>query len=134
MDTKLANSGTKSILSISAVVGMLFAGNAAVAKDYGVTVEIHVSAKGLDLSQPADARTFYKRITEAAWVACTRADRVDLLPVDDVKRCCEKALSSAIRSAKAAPLTQIYLASHTPQEAAAYGIDTPTQMVAVPRR
>jgi UrcA family protein len=134
MFTKLAVAGARSILGFAAVAGMLFAGNAAVAKDYNVTVAIHVSAKGLDLSQPADARTFYTRLEKAAWVACTRGDRVNLVPVDDVKGCCEKALGGAIRSAKAPTLAQIYLATHTPQEAAAHGIDMPTQIAAVPRR
>lgn len=134
MYTKLAVAGTRSILGIAVLAGLLFADKAAVAKDYNVTVAIHVSAKGLDLSQPTDAGIFYKRLKDAAWVACTRADRVNLLPVDDVKGCCGKALAGAIRSARTATLTQIYLADHTPQEAAAYGIQMPTQMVAVPRR
>jgi UrcA family protein len=134
MYTKLAVAGARSILGFAAVAGMLFAGNAPVAKDHNVTIAIHVSAKGLDLSQPADARTFYTRLENAAWVACTRGDRVNLVPVDDVKGCYEKALGGAIRSAKAPTVTQIYLATHTLQEAAAHGIDMPTQIAAVPVR
>jgi UrcA family protein len=134
MYTKSAISGTKSILAFAAVAGMLCAGNAAVANDHNVTVAIHVSAKGLDLTQPADARTFYTRLENAAWVACTRGDRVDLVPVNDVKGCYEKALGGAIRSAKAPMLTRIYLATHTLQQAAAHGIEVPPQIAAVPPR
>lgn len=101
------------------------------ARDHSVTVVLHVSAKGLDLSQPADARTFYSRLANAAaWIACTRGNRVDLLPVDDLKGCYEGALGRAIRSAKQPTLTQIYLATHAPQEAAAQGIHIPAQLAA----
>src|SRR5262249_44826481 len=106
----------------------------AAAKDHNVTVAIHVSTEGLDLGQPADARTFYMRIKNAAWVACTRGDRADLLPVDDLKACYEKALAGAIRSAKVATLTQIYLATHTLQEAVAHRIDVPAQIAGVTPR
>jgi len=127
MYTKIASKSAWSLLGAAAVVCTLFAGNVA-AKD--VTVAIHVSTTGLDLSQPADASTFYTRLENAAWVACTRGDRVNLVPVDDVKGCYEKALGGAIRSAKAPTLTQIYLANHTLQEAAAHGIGVPAQVAA----
>jgi UrcA family protein len=134
MYTKLAAEGARSILGCAAVAGILLAGNAAAAKDHNVTVAIHVSTEGLDLGQPADARTFYTRLEKAAWVACTRGNRAGLVPVDDLKGCYEKALGSAIRSAKAPTLTQIYLATHTIQEAAARGIDVPTQIAGVTPR
>jgi UrcA family protein len=134
MYTKLAVAGARSILGVAAVAGMLFAYNAAAAKDHNVTVAIHVSTEGLDLSQPPDARTFYTRLENAAWVACTRGNRVNLVPVDDVKGCYEKALGGAISRSKVPMLTQIYLATHTLQEAAARGIDVPTQIAAVPPR
>lgn len=130
MYTKLAVAGARLILGVAVVAGVLFAGNAAVAKDHNVTVAIHVSAKGLDLSQPAGAWTFYTRLENAAWVACTRGDRVNLVPVDDVRGCYEKALGEAISSAKVPMLTQIYLATHTLREAAARGINVPAQMAA----
>jgi UrcA family protein len=130
MYTKLAVAGARSILGFATVAGVLFGGNAAAAKNHDVTVAIHVSTAGLDLSQPADASTFYRRLENAAWVACTRGDRVNLVPVDDVRGCCEKALGGAIRSAKALTLTQIYLATHTLKEAAAHGIDVPAQVAA----
>jgi hypothetical protein len=61
-------------------------------------------------------------------VACTRANRVNLEPVDDPYRCSEKALGGAIRSARLPLLTQIYLQTHTPQESARYGIEVPVQV------
>ena len=130
MYTKLAAAGARSILGFGAVAGILFAGNAAAAKDHNVTVAIHVSTAGLDLSQPVDARTFYTRLENAAWVACTRGNRADLVPVDDLKGCYEQALGGAIRSVKAPTLTQIYLATHTLQEAAARGVEVPAPLVA----
>jgi UrcA family protein len=112
------------VLSAAAIACPLFAGNVA-AKDYTVTVAIHVSTQGLDLSQPADARKFYTRLENAAWVACTRGNRVNLVPIDNLKGCCEKALAGAIRSASVPTLTQIYLANHSVQEAVAGGIVAP---------
>jgi UrcA family protein len=112
------------VLGAAAIACPLFAGNVA-AKDYKVTVAIHVSTQGLDLSQPGDARTFYTRLKNAAWVACTRGNRVDLIPSDNPGLCAEKALAGAIRSASVPTLTQIYLASHTIQEAVAGGVLVP---------
>jgi|SRR5271170_6314860 UrcA family protein len=117
------------ILGAAAIACPLFAGNVA-AKDYKVTVAIHVSTQGLDLSQPTDARTLYTRLENAAWVACTRGDRVNLVPSDDPKGCYEKALGDAIHSANAPLLTQVYLATHTLREAAARGINVPAQIAA----
>jgi UrcA family protein len=98
------------------------------AKD--VTVAIQVRAHGLDLTKSADAKTFYRRLQNAAWVACTRGNRVDLEPVDDLRGCVEKAIGGAIRSAKTPLLTQIYLETHTLRDAAKYGIEVPTQLAA----
>jgi UrcA family protein len=112
------------VLGAAAIACPLFAGNVA-AKDYKVTVAIHVSTQGLDLSQPADARTFYMRLENAAWVACTRGNRVDLVPSDNPGACAQKALAGAIRSASVPTLTQIYLAKHSVQEAAVDGILVP---------
>jgi hypothetical protein len=93
----------RSLLSVVAIACTLYAGNVA-AKDRVVTIELHVKADGLDLSQAADARTFYTRS--------------------------EKALAGAIGSIKVPLLTQIYLATHTPQQAAMYGIHVPVQIAA----
>jgi UrcA family protein len=130
MYTKLAIARARLILGVAVVAGILFATNSAVAKDYDVTVVLHVSTKGFDLSKPTDARTFYARLENAAWVACTRGNRVDLLPVDNLKRCYERALGGAIRSTKAPTLTQIYLETHTLREAAAQGVNVSAHLAA----
>jgi UrcA family protein len=115
------------VLASAAVACALLAG-VTVAKDYKVKVAIHVSTQGLDLSQPADAQTFYTRLEHAAYVVCTHGNRVDLVPADDENRCYEKALGEAIRAAKMPLLTQIYLETHTLQDAAARGIEVPAQV------
>jgi len=120
---------TQSFWLAAAVACTLFAGHLA-AKDHTVTVALHVSAQGLDLSQPADAEKFYARLKNAAWVVCTRGNRVNLKPEDDPMSCAEHSLGAAIRSANVPALTQIYLATHTLQQAAAYGIKIPLQAAA----
>jgi UrcA family protein len=110
---------------------LLFACDAATADDQNVSVAIHVSAAGLDLSRPSDARVFYARIKDAAWTACTRGNRVNLRPVDNVNRCVEQSLAAAIRSTRLPLLTQTYLATHTPEEAALYGVDKPNRIAGV---
>lgn len=123
MSTEKTASNARWLASIAAVACALAAGGA-VAKDHNVTVALHVSTEGLDLSQSAGAHTFYTRLENAAWVACTRGNRADLVPVDNPRRCYEDALGSAIRAAKQPLLTQIWLGTHTLQEAAVQGIDT----------
>jgi UrcA family protein len=129
MYTRTAAVSARSLTGAAAIACALIAGNVA-AKDHRVVVAIHVSAQGLDLSQPADAQTFYTRLKQAAWVACTDGNRVDLVPSDNLQGCYEKALGGAIRSTSVPTLTQIYLANHTLQQAAALGILLPAQMVA----
>jgi UrcA family protein len=127
MYAKTAITSSRLLVGAATVVCTLFGSNVT-AKDHNVTVAIRVSTQGLNLSQPADAQAFYTRLQNAAWVACTRGNRVNLVPVDDVKGCYEKALGGAIGAAKAPTLTQIYLATHTLQEAAAHGIEVPAQI------
>jgi UrcA family protein len=124
VNTSTVVMSARALLGAATVASLLFAGSVA-AKDYTVTVALHVSAEGLDLSHSVDAHTMYSRLRNAAYVACTRADRVGLAPVDDLNGCYQKALGDAIRSVKAPMLTQIYLATHTLQEAAARGIEVP---------
>jgi UrcA family protein len=128
--SKLAVAPARSILVVAAVAGMLFGGNAAAAEDHKVTVAIHVSTRGLDLSLPAGAHQFYTRLQIAAGVACTHGNRVDLKPAPDPVGCYEKALGDAIRSANVPLLTQVYLETHTLRQAAARGIDVPAQVAA----
>jgi len=129
MYTETASTSGWSVLGAAAVICTLFGGNVA-AKDHEVTVAIHVSTKELNPSHPADARIFYTRLKNAAWVACTRGNRVNLAPVDNLQVCLEKALGGAIRSVKAPMLTQIYLETHPLQEAAKYEIEVPAQLAA----
>jgi len=103
---------TRSRLGAAAIACALFAGTVA-AED--LSIALHVSAQGLDLSQPADAQTFYNRLNYAARVVCTDGNRVDLVPLDNPKGCIDKALATAIRSVNAPMLTQIYVANHTAQ-------------------
>ena len=124
MNTSTVVMNARALLGAATVASLLFAGSVA-AEDYTVTVALHVSAEGLDLSQSVGAHTLYSRLKNAAYVVCTRADRVGLAPVDDFNGCYQKALADAIRSVKAPMLTQIYLATHTLQEAAARGIEVP---------
>jgi UrcA family protein len=105
-------------------------GGAAVAADKKVTVALHVRTEGLDLRQPEGAKAFYGRLREAAYVVCTRGTRVDLAPVDNEQRCYEQALGKAIQAARQPLLTQLYLADHTLQQAAAFGIQPPVEVAA----
>lgn len=107
----------------------LFAGTVA-AKDQEVTVAYRVGAQGLDLRQPAGAHEFYSRLKHAAEVVCTHGNRVGLAPVADSKGCYEKALGRAVRAANLELVTQIYLQTHTWQEAAAFEIGVPVQVAA----
>jgi UrcA family protein len=118
-----------SVSGAAAVACILFGGNAA-ANDNNVTVTLHVSTQGLDLSQPAAAHEIYTRLQRAAEVVCTHGNRVDLQPLFNPVGCSEKALGDAIRSANVPLLTQAYLQTHTLLQAAAYGIALPAQMAA----
>jgi UrcA family protein len=128
MYAKAAITTARLLLGVTTVVCALFAGSVS-AKDKIVADSVKVSPQGLDLSQPADARTFYTRLENAAWVVCTRGTRVGLLPADDKFRCYQKALGEAVHASNKPLITQIYLATHTLQEAASHGIE-PAQLVA----
>jgi UrcA family protein len=119
----------RSFLLAPLLVCALFAGTAS-ADNHNVTVSKLVDSKGLDLDRPADAQALYTRIRHAADDVCTRGKQVDLLPVENPKLCYEKALGDAIRSAGSPLLTQIYLTTHTLQEAAARGIKVPSELAA----
>ena len=115
------------IFGAAMVACALFACNV-VAKE--VTVAYRVSAKGLDLRQPAGAQEFYGRLKKAARIVCTHGNRVDLQVSADPEGCYEQALGDAIRSTNVSLLTQVYLETHTPREAAAHGIGVPVQVAA----
>jgi UrcA family protein len=97
---------TRRTVPITAVVAcVLFAGTV-VGAEREITVDIHVSAHRLDISQPAGAQKLYQRLKYAAHLACTSANRVGLEPSPDTAGCYEKALGEAIRSVNAPLLTR----------------------------
>jgi len=130
MYTRTAFISAWPVLGAVGVACALFAGNVAAKDGQDVTVAIQVSTRGLDVSQPAGAQKLYWRLQHAARVACTSGNRVGLAPSPDPQGCREKALAGAIQAANLTLLTQVYLATHTLQEAAEHGIDVPVQMAA----
>jgi UrcA family protein len=108
---------------------VLLVGNVC-ARDKIVTESYKVDTQGLDPSRPADAQTLYIRVSNAAWFVCVRGMRADLLPVDGRKGCYEKALGDAVRAINRPLITQMYLATHTLQEAATHHIEVPQQVAA----
>jgi len=128
MYSKLALINARRVLGALAACGLFVGGVAA--QDHVVTVSTKVDARGLDLTQPADAQTFYKRLRNAAWMLCTRSTRVGLAPVDNLQGCYEQALGDAVRTSHSTIVTQIYLGTHTLRDAAARGIEVPAQVAA----
>lgn len=125
MDSKKAFTGAVMVLGAAIAACTLPAGSAA-AKEFSVAYQ--VSTQGLDLDKPAGARELYSRIKHAADVVCTHGMRVDLAPPKDPKACYEHALGQAVRMVNRPLLTQLYMATHTLQEAEARGIDVPVQL------
>jgi UrcA family protein len=114
----------------AALACALLLSDTAAAADPSFAVNVPLTTRGLDLNRPADAQTFYARIEHAAYVVCTHGNRADLVPVDHYQGCYQKALGDAVRSIRSLQLTQIYLDTHTLQQARAYGITAPMQLVA----
>lgn len=118
-----------SVLGPAAVACLLFACEAA-GEGRLVKVSLQVSTRGLDLNKPAGARELYSRLENAAWTVCTRPNRVGLEPTSNPRACREKALAEAVRSANVPLLTQAYLETHLPGDAAANGIAVPVMIAA----
>src|SRR3984893_15534590 len=97
------------------------------AHGHEVTVKISVSAAGLDLNRPADAREVYRRLYFAARTACGNGNRIGLEPPASFVDCYEKALGDAVRSVNRSPLNIVYLATHTSRDAETYGIEVPAR-------
>jgi len=129
MDTKTAVVNVWSVFG-AAIIACTFLAGDVVAQGHEVRVAYQVSAQGLDLSKPAGARELYSRLKNAAWIVCTRANRVGLEPAPDADACTEKALGEAIRSVHIPLLVQAYLETHSLGQAAAHGIDVPVQLAA----
>jgi UrcA family protein len=130
MNTNSPVRSAKSFICIAAVAACAVLSGPVQSRDHETTVAFRVSAAGLDLSRPADARELYARIQHAADIVCTHGMRVDLEPVHDYVGCYEKSLGDAVRSVKQPQLSIVYLATHTPGQAAAYGIEIPARMAA----
>ena len=124
MHTKTVVTNARSVFGATIVACMFFAGKVA-AEGSTVSVAIRVSTQGIDPSKPPGAHELYRRLKNAAWIVCTRANRVDLEPSPDPEACAEKALGEAILSAHLPRLTQAYLETHSLRQAAAHGIDAP---------
>ena len=129
MYPNLTLSGVSSVLGAAVIACTLLAGNAS-ADGKPVTVALKVSTRGLDLETTAGAHELYSRLKNAAWIACTRANRVGLAPSPNPQACSENALGNAIQSANIRQLTQIYLEIHTLREASDRGIDMPLHVAA----
>ncbi len=112
----------------AAIVSCSLLTRAVAAEGREFTAAYRVTTQGLDPNHPAGAHELYSRLKHAAEVVCTHGMRVDLKPVANEDACYQKALGDAIRSAKLPLLTQVYLETHTPREAAAHGIDLPVQL------
>jgi len=121
MYRQLAPRNVAPILASIAVLFATFAGVVA-ARDRVVTASVHVSTRGFDLNRPSDAHAFYRRLQQAAQIVCTSGDRLALEHLPDPQSCADQALGNAIRAANVPTLTEIYVATHTLQEAAARGI------------
>ncbi len=129
MCIRTAVRAARSVAGAVAIVGALLSGGVE-AGAYDVQIAIRVNTQGLDLQQPSGARTLYDRLEHAAQVACTHGNRVDLKPIYNPKECRDQALGEAVHSVNAPLLTQVYLQSHTLQQAAAHKIKVPTQVAA----
>lgn len=122
-------SGLYSILFAAVIACAFPAGNAS-AEGSPVTIALKVSTRGLDLETAVGARELYSRLKNAAWIACTRANRVGLAPAPSPEACADIALGEAIHSTNIRRLTLIYLETHTLREASARGIDIPLHVAA----
>lgn len=127
MNTMIRATRALSLIGAGVLIGIV--GNASAA-EHMVSVSVPVSSQGLDLSKPDDARTFYFRLKNAAWMVCERDPRVDLKPSEDPRGCYEKSLGDAVRAVDTPLVTWLYLATHTLQEAAARGIRLPAKVAA----
>jgi UrcA family protein len=126
MSIKSAVINASPLLSAALAACMLFAVEAA-AGSHPVTVAIKVSTHGLDLNAPAGAQELYRRVEDAAWVACHGANRIGLEPSPDPYACYETALGQAVASVHIPLVTLAYLETHSLGQAAAHGIDVPVQ-------
>ena len=130
MNTKASILNAKPFIGLAALAACAVLSGQVKAGSHEVTVKISVSAAGLDLSRPADARKVYRRLYFAARTACGNANRVGLQLPSSFVDCYEKALGNAVRSVNRPQLNIVYLATHTSRDAETYGIEVPARMAA----
>jgi UrcA family protein len=130
MNTKASILNAKPFVCLAALAACAVLSDPVKADGHEVTVKISVSAAGLDLSRPGDAREVYRRLYFAARTACGNGNRVGLQPPSSFVVCYEKALGDAVRSVNRPQLNIVYLATHTSRDAETYGIEIPARMAA----
>jgi UrcA family protein len=130
MNTKASILNARSFTCLVALAACAALSGPVKADGREVTVKISVSAAGLDLGRPGDAREVYRRIYFAARTACGNGNRVGLKPPPSFVDCYEKALGGAVRSVNRPQLNLVYLATHTTRDAETYGIEVPARMAA----
>lgn len=84
----------KTLLAATLAVGLLSASQIAVAAPAPQTVNISVSAEGLDLSRPSDVRRLRDRIADAAAEACDPSDRMITTPMPNYQ--CRRAAIASV--------------------------------------
>src|SRR6266849_2380927 len=130
MNTKASILNAEPFICLAALAACAVLAGPVKADGHEVPVKISVSAAGLDLRRPADAREVYRRLSFAARTACGNGNRVGLQPPPSFVDCYEKALGDAVRSVNRPQLNIVYLATHTSRDAEAYGIEVPARMAA----
>ena len=76
MNTKTSILNSKPFICLAVLAACAVLSGPVKADSHEVTVKISVSAAGLDLSRPADAREVYRRLYFAARTACGNGNRV----------------------------------------------------------
>jgi UrcA family protein len=128
MKTKASILNAKHFICLAALAACAVLSGQVKADGHEVTVKISVSAAGLDLSRPADAREVYRRLYFAARTACGNGNRVGLQPPSSFVVCYEKTLGDTVRFVNRPQLNIVYLATHTTRDAETYGIKVPARM------
>ncbi|WP_062342841.1 UrcA family protein [Novosphingobium sp. CCH12-A3] len=84
----------KTFIAATLAVGLLSAPQIALAAPAPQTVNIAISADGLDLSRASDMRRLRNRIADAAAEACDPADRMIVTPMPDYQ--CRRAAIASV--------------------------------------
>jgi UrcA family protein len=93
-----------------AVFGAILSGITALAIAEGSTAptRVPVNYGDLDLSQPKDAATLYRRITHAARRACDQPERGDLRRITQYRSCYQTAVADAVNKVNAQTLSALH--------------------------